>query len=203
MRKFLIFTFSLALLGTLLYTFRVPELRWFATALMVQDSLQKVDALVVLSGGSFDRGNEAVKIVKGGYTNKVICTGGNKVGELLVFNIDTLESDMTVANLRKQGIPDSIIVVLRKGTSTKEESAQIADYCHQHAIKKIMILSSKLHSGRVADVFKPLLKKQDIEVLVRGATNSQFDELTWWRYEEGLIAVNNEWIKRFYYWWKY
>ena len=186
-----------------MYVFRVPELRWFATSLIVEDPLQKTDAMVVLSGGGYDRGNEAVKILKAGYTNKVICTGGNPVIELRVFNIDTLESDMTVANLRRQGIPDSIITELRDGTSTKEESDILADYCIQHGIKKLMILSSKLHTHRVQEVFKNKLKKRGIEIVVRGATNSRFDELQWWRYEDGLIAVNNEWLKRFYYWWKY
>jgi len=203
MRRFLIVVFSLALLLLMLYVFRERELRWFATSLIVEDSLQKTDALVVLSGGGFDRGNEAVKILKAGYTRRVICTGGNPVIELKVFGIDTLESDMTAANLRRQGIPDSMIVELRDGTSTKEESDIIADYCMAHQIKKLMIVSSKLHTHRVQEVFKRKLKKKGIEVVIRGAYNSRFDELQWWHYEDGLIAVNNEWLKRFYYWWKY
>jgi uncharacterized SAM-binding protein YcdF (DUF218 family) len=203
MRKFLIITFSLILALILLYTFRKRELRWLATSLIVEDSLQKADAIVVLSGGGYDRGNEAVKIMNAGYTHHVICTGGNPVIELKVFGIDTLESDMTAANLRRQSIPDSDITELRDGTSTKEESDIIADYCLQHQIKKIIILSSKLHTHRVQTVFKTKLKKRGIEVVVRGAPNSRFDELQWWRDEDGLIAVNNEWIKRFYYWWKY
>jgi len=203
MRRFLIVVFSLVLLGVLSYTYRANVLRWFATSLIVEDPLQKVDALVVLSGGGYDRGNEAVKIIHAGYVNKVICTGGNPVIELRVFGIDTLESDMTVANLRRQGIPDSIIETLHNGTSTKEESEMISRYCHQHQIKKLMVLSSKLHTHRVQEVFKNKLKKQGVEVIVRGAPNSRFDELKWWQDEDGLIAVNNEWIKRFYYWWKY
>jgi len=203
MRRFLIIVFPLLLLGALTYVWREPVLRWFATSLIVEDSLQKVDALVVLSGGGYDRGNEAVKIMHAAYVNRVICTGGNPVIELRVFGIDTLESDMTVANLRRQGIPDSVIDVLHGGTSTKEESDMIAQYCHLHHLKKIMILSSKLHTHRVQDVFKKKLKAQGVEVIVRGAPNSRFDELKWWQDEDGLIAVNNEWIKRFYYLWKY
>jgi uncharacterized SAM-binding protein YcdF (DUF218 family) len=203
MRKFLIIICSLILALILLYTFRQRELRWFATSLIVEDSLQKVDAIVVLSGGGYDRGNEAVKIINAGYARHVICTGGNPVIELKVFGIDTLESDMTAANLRRQSIPDSDITELRDGTSTKEESDIIADYCLQHQIKNIIILSSKLHTHRVQSVFKNKLQKQGIEVIVRGAPNSRFDELQWWRDEDGLIAVNNEWIKRFYYWCKY
>ena len=203
MRRFLIAVFSLVLLATLTYTYRAPVLRWFAISLIVEDPLQKVDVLVVLSGGGYDRGNEAVKIMHAGYVSKVICTGGNSVIELKVFGIDTLESDMTAANLHRQGIPDSVITELRNGTSTKEESEMIAQYCKEHQIKKVMILSSKLHTHRLQDVFKKKLKAQGVEVIVRGAPSSRFDELKWWQDEDGLIAVNNEWIKRFYYWWKY
>ena len=49
MRRFLIIVFPLLLLGALTYVWREPVLRWFATSLIVEDSLQKVDALVVLS----------------------------------------------------------------------------------------------------------------------------------------------------------
>ena len=202
-RKFLIVSLTLLLVISGIYILRTPVLRWFATSLIVEDPMQKVDAMVVLSGGGYDRGNEAVQIVHQGYTNKIICTGGNPVIELRVFNIDTLEADMTVANLKRQGIPDSLIVEIRDGTSTKEESKIILDYCKQNDLKKIMILSSKLHTHRVQEVFKKKLKQAGIEVVVRGAHNSRFDEMLWWQDEDGLIAVNNEWLKRFYYWYKY
>ena len=203
MRKFVIVTLTLLLVISTIYVFQTPILRWFATSLIVEDPLQKVDAMVVLSGGGYDRGNEAVEIVHQGYTNKIICTGGNPVIELRVFNIDTLESDMTVANLKRQHIPDSIIVELRDGTSTKEEADIILNYCKQNNLKKIMILSSKLHTHRVQEVFKKKLRQAGIETVVRGAHNSRFDEMLWWKDEDGLIAVNNEWLKRFYYWYKY
>lgn len=186
-----------------LYVFRTPFLRWFATSLIVEDKLQTADAMVVLSGGGYDRGNEAVKILQQGYTKQIICTGGNPVVELKVFNIDTLESDMTVANLKRQHVPDSVIVEIRDGTSTKEESDIILNYCRQHHFKKIMVLSSKLHTHRVNEVFKEKMRKDNIEVIVRGAPSSRFDELNWWKSEDGLIAVNNEWLKRIYYWIKY
>jgi hypothetical protein len=66
-----------------------------------------------------------------------------------------------------------------------------------------MVLSSKLHTHRINEVFRKKLKDAGITLVVRGAPSSQFDEMHWWQSENGLIAVNNEWIKRMYYWWKY
>jgi uncharacterized SAM-binding protein YcdF (DUF218 family) len=110
---------------------------------------------------------------------------------------------MTVADLRRLHIPDSIITEIRKGTSTKEESDIILNYCLQHHIKKAIVLSSKLHTRRINEVFRKKLKDAGIELIIHGAPSSQYNEMYWWQSEDGLIAVNNEWIKRMYYWWKY
>ena len=125
------------------------------------------------------------------------------MNELCVFGIDTLESDMAQANLFQLGIPDSVIVMIRVGTSTKEEAKIIFDYCKRNNFKRIIIVSSKLHTYRVNNVFRKKLKDAGVELIIRGAPSSRFNEMEWWKTEDGLIAINNEWLKTFYYWWKY
>ncbi len=203
MRKIFILLLSVFLLGTAVYLFRAPILRSFATFLIREDSLQKADAIFILSGGGYDRGNLAAKLFDNGWAPKIICTGGNAMPELCVFDIDTLESDMARANLLQQGIPDSVIVMIRNGTSTKEEAKIIFNYCSTNHFTRIIIVSSKLHTYRVNDVFRKKLKEQGVDLIIRGAASSRFNELEWWKTEDGLIAINNEWLKTFYYWWKY
>lgn len=190
-------------LASTTYLFRYTILTHAVTYFIQQDSLQTADALFILSGGGYDRGNEATKIFAAGYTSKIICTGGNPVVELRIFNMDTLESDMTVANLRRLQVPDSCIKQIRYGTSTREEADTIVKYCVANGLKKVMVLSSLIHTHRVNDVFRQLLKEEGIELIVRGASSSRFGELRWWQSEDGLIAINNEWLKTIYYWWKY
>lgn len=201
-RILVILLFITATLG-FIYVFRVPILQSFATYLICEDKLEKADAIVVLSGGGYDRGNEAAKIYREGFAPEIVCTGGNPALEFKVFNIDTLESDVTVANLRRLRIPDSAIVEIRQGTSTKEEAEVILNYAKEQQHKNIIIISSKLHTYRVNKVFRKKLKEAGIELIVHGCFNSRFDEMQWWQDENGLIAVNNEWIKTFYYWFKY
>ena len=203
LRKLLIVFLFLLLTGCALYLFRAPILRSFATFLIVEDSLQKGDAIFILSGGGYDRGNEAAKIFEKGFAPKIICTGGNAMNELCVFGIDTLESDMAQANLFQLGIPDSVIVMIREGTSTKEEAKIIFDYCKRNSFKHIIIVSSKLHTYRINNVFRKKLKDAGVDLIIRGAPSSRFNEMEWWKTEDGLIAINNEWLKTFYYWWKY
>lgn len=159
--------------------------------------------MFILSGGGYDRGNEAVKVFNTGYVSKIICTGGNAVTEFCVMDIDTLESDMTAANLRAHSVPDSCIVLIRNGTSTREEAQIILRYCLEHNFKKVIVLSSKLHTRRVNKVFRRKMEDAGIALLVHGAPSSRFDEMQWWKEEDGLITINNEWLKTFYYWWKY
>lgn len=203
MKKLLIaFAILLVILG-LLFAFRMPILRACGTALMHEDKLEQADAMFILSGGGYDRGNEAVKLYNQGYTKQLVCTGSNPLIELRIFNMDTLESDMTVANLKRQAVHDSNIVQLKYGTSTREEADTIIRYCKTKNLKKVILLSSRLHTGRVNTVFRKPFKEADIELIIHGAPSSRFDEYEWWKSEEGLIAVNNEWIKTLYYWWKY
>ncbi len=203
MKKLLIaFAFLLVIFG-LLFAFRAPILRACGTALMHEDKLEQADAMFILSGGGYDRGNEAVKLFNQGYTKQLVCTGSNPLIELRIFNMDTLESDMTVANLKRQAVPDSNIVQLKYGTSTREEADTIITYCKAKQLKKVILLSSRLHTGRVDKVFRKPFKNAGIELIIHGAPSSRFDEYHWWQSEEGLIAVNNEWIKTAYYWWKY
>lgn len=203
-KKILLALVLLIIIGIpVLYIFREPVLQHCATSLIRENPLQKSDAIFVLSGGGYDRGNEAAKIYKQGYAPVIVCTGGNPDVGLKVFNIDTLESDETVADLKRLGIPDSAIVEIRQGTSTKEESDIILAYCQLHHYTRGIIVSSKIHTRRVDEVFRKKLKQSGIELILDGAPSSSYDEMHWWQSENGLIAVNNEWIKRFYYWWKY
>lgn len=203
LRKIFILLLPLVFTCATIYIFRAPVLRSFATFLIREDSLQKADAIFILSGGAYDRGNEAAKLFDAGWAPQIICTGGNEIPMLCVFDIDTLESDMARCNLLQLGIPDSIIVMVRMGTSTKEEFKIIKKFCAEHRYKRIIIVTSKLHTNRVDNVFRKPLHDADIELIIRGAPSSRFNELEWWQSEEGLIAVNNEWLKTFYYWWKY
>ncbi len=202
-KKLLIVFLFLLVIGATLYIFRVPMLRSVVNYLIVEDTLQPSDAIFILSGGGFDRGNLAANLFDAGWAPKIVCTGGNAMDELCVFDIDTLESDMARANLLQQGIPDSVIVMIRNGTSTKEEAIIILNYCKQHNLKRVIIVSHKTHTHRVDEVFRKPLKDIGVELIIRGAPSSRYNEMEWWKSEDGLIVINNEWIKTVYYWIKY
>ncbi len=172
--------------------------------LIVEDPIEKVDAIFLLGGGPFDRGSEAGKLYNAGYTQKIICTGGQVSNLLKSLNMYHKEAEVAKMNLVKNNdVPGRHVVALSEGTSTKEESEIILRYCLEEGFKKVMILSSKFHTRRVNNVFRSLLEDAGVKVLIRGAPSSLYDESLWWESESGLIMVNNEYVKLGYYFLKY
>lgn len=188
----------------LIYVVRFDILRAFGNYLIEEDQLKKSEAIFVLSGGPWDRGNEAARLFKNGYANKIICTGQNVPHNFKALNMDYLESEITRFNLiRNNNIADSSVALIKKGTSTFEESEIILDYCQTNNIEQCIIVSSKFHTRRIDQVFEEKFAKSGIDYILRGAPSTNYDEQRWWANEYGLIALNNEYIKIVYYWWKY
>lgn len=194
---------TILLLFTLfLLLFKTPVLRSFAKFLIYENEISEPYPLVfVLSGGSYDRGNYAAAVYKSGFIEKIVCTGENQSPDLMVYSEDKdiLESTLTKIQIVKMGVPDSLIYLLKKGTSTLEESEFILEYCKQNNIKKCVVLSSKFHTKRVKQVFKKKFEEAGVKITITGAPSSAYNEMEWWKSESGLIAVNNEYIKQGYY----
>ena len=179
--------------------FKTAILRSFSNFLIKQDAPEKAELMVVLSGNAFDRGNEGARLYKEGYASHIVCLGGNLERAFLIVGDTVYESDLCKKNILKNGVPDSLVTVLRYGTSTREEADTILGYCKQHQIKKIIVVTSLFHTRRAGKVYKKRFAAEGIQVMMRGAHDSQFDENLWWQSEYGMIGLNNEYMKSLYY----
>jgi uncharacterized SAM-binding protein YcdF (DUF218 family) len=180
-----------------------PILRGLGRWLIVQDDLAQAEALFVLSGNSLDRGNEAAKLYHAGWAPTVVCLGGEVNPALTLYGIHDLTYRGTLRVLQAQGVPDSALDSLPEGTSTYEEFVAIERYCKARNLHKIMVVSSLFHTRRIDTYFRLRLHLEGIEMVLRGAHESEMEEDAWWRSEPGLLFVNNEYIKLMYYWTKY
>lgn len=185
-----------------LVLFHAPLLRKAGNYLIDEDPLKKTPVMFILSGDAWDRGNEAVKLYKQGFTQKIVCTGENVPRLFLIAGIPFPESELTQLHLLANGIPASAIELLCKGTSTKEEADYILDYCRQHGLNRVAIVSTKFHTRRIGNTFRKKFNEAGIQLIIHGAPSSGYDENEWWKSENGLIFVNNEYIKILYYWFK-
>ncbi len=178
---------------------RYPILRGIGNYLIVEDKLEKVDAIYVLGGASEERSLEASTLLKKGFSKKIICTGGHIDKSLLLVDTVLTEAEITGAFLKQKGIPKKSIFYIKKGTSTREEAKLILNDSKKH--KKIIILSSKFHLRRVRRVFTQAFENSSTKLIFRGASSTEYNEQEWWKYERGLLMVNNEYVKLLYYWW--
>lgn len=195
--KFLI---ALLLSLFLLFAFRISILQAFGSFLVYESALPpSADAMAILSGSPYDRANTAVLL---DYQMKVpffICTGKNQSGDLRVFKDSVYECDLLQIQLVKNKVDSNRIVLLKQGTSTAEEADALLTYALSHQIDSLIIVSSKFHTRRIKSVFVSKYKKAGIEVFIHGAASSTYDETQWWKSENGLIALNNEYLKLLYY----
>ncbi len=103
----------------------------------------------------------------------------------------------------KMDIPDSVIEILPKGKSTNDEAHLIINYCSTHHLDTVMIISSQFHTRRIKYALKGRFEQGNLTVIVIGAPDHNIIANNWWWTEDGLIMINNEWIKLLYYYWKY
>lgn len=190
------------LLAPCCYFFSSHFLWWSSCYLISEDEPVRCEAIFVLGGDSYDRGNYAIKLFEKGFSNKIICVGENIPNIFKSLGITYSESEVTKLTIQK-AVPENKIEVLKTGTSTMEEARAIVKYCLTHEIGKAIVITSRFHTRRVRKVFEPLSKPHNVQLLIAGAPSSVYSEKEWWKSEEGLIMVNNEYVKLMYYAFKY
>lgn len=200
-----ILSIILVLTGTLILVFllRNPILKSFAHFLIVEDEIEYVEYAFVLSGQALERGTKAADLLNARKVGKIFCTGANQPPDLAVYESDLLESDLTKMQILKAIEDSSKVQLLPIGTSTFEEAQAILDFCQKNEINEILIITSKFHTRRAKRVFHKQFKNQGIKLYFSGAKSMIYDEMEWWKNEYGLIALNNEYVKLFYYFVKY
>jgi uncharacterized SAM-binding protein YcdF (DUF218 family) len=167
--------------------------------LVVEDPVRATDAIYVLSGNPVDRAAEAARIFRSGQAKQVVCMGGETSAPLELYGIQDLTAEQTCRVLKDHEVPDSVIRLLPKGSSTFEEFEAIVEDCKKHGFQNVTIVSSRFHTRRIHAFFRNRLQFQGISMCLRGAKEHDFDEQAWWQKESGLMFVFNEFVKLGYY----
>ncbi|HQV39726.1 MAG: YdcF family protein [Flavobacteriales bacterium] len=193
----------LLLVAVLFWRLRIPMMEALGDHLISEDPVAHVDAVFVLGGSILDRGKEGARIYERGFGDHFYFTGAPIPSALEALGIDSTEAECTRTVAVEAGLPIGLTTVLNKGTSTFEEAEALLSQAIADNADTVMIISSRFHLRRVGFVFKDRFRKKGITVLLHGAPCSTFEEETWWKSEEGLIMLNNEYVKLAYYHLKY
>jgi uncharacterized SAM-binding protein YcdF (DUF218 family) len=202
-KRFARILLTIGLLGVAVWFLRVPILRGLGSFLVDEDPLAHADEVYVLGGAALDRGSEAARVYGLGVSQRFIFTGGNHHGELASLGIHHTEAEIGRLVAIRKGLPEEYAFALNFGTSTQEEAQVLLALATRHHSDTVVVISSRFHLRRVGNVFRDTFKEAGITVLLHGVPDHRYREETWWRREEGLLMVSNEYIKLLYYFLKY
>lgn len=164
--------------------------RW----LVVQDPLQKAQAIAVLSGRMPVRAMEAAKLYREGYAPQIWLTHSDEPGATLssmgisfageeVYNTQVLE---------REGVPASAIRVLSPPiVNTADELAAISSAMTAERGGSVIIVTSQVHTRRVRILWHRLASNRK-RAIVRGAAGDSFVPGHWWRDTSDALDVVRE-----------
>jgi uncharacterized SAM-binding protein YcdF (DUF218 family) len=178
-----------SLLLALLAAFCVWQVgRW----LVVEDSLQKAQAIVVLSGRMPLRALGAADLYRGGWAPEVWLTKSAEPGRTLAELGVAYEGEDFYNRkvLVQQGVPaEAIHILARPIVNTADEIAEIARSLPDDGTGAVIIVTSKVHTRRVRTLWRQLGRGR---ALVRAADEDPFEPAHWWRTSGDALDVVRE-----------
>lgn len=188
---------TLLVFGVLAFLFLLAAAGAFFRAgrwLVVEDPLQKADAIAVLSGRMPLRAEEAAALYRAGWAPRVWVTRPPEPGrELELMGIDFVgEEFYSVRVLLRLGVPaDAIRVLPAEAVNTAVEMDVLAQQLEQSGGHSLIVVTSKAHTRRVRTLWHRRAKPGQ-GLIVRPATDDPFEPAHWWRTTGDALDVVRE-----------
>ena len=188
----------LILAGTALLAFAsiILTLLGLGKWLVDEDPLQKVTAIIVLSGSFPDRGLEAGALYHEGYAPEIWLTHpAAHANALKVLGIRyPSENDFNRQLLRRQGVPAKAIRVLDDPIqNTADELKVVSDTLQDRGGGAVIIVTNQSHTRRVHILWEKYFASSG-RIIVRGVPEDSFEAAHWWRYTGSTAQVVHEMI---------
>jgi uncharacterized SAM-binding protein YcdF (DUF218 family) len=204
-RKKIFVLAAIVLLPILLYVFRFQALAGIGSFLVIHDQLEPADIIFLLNGDLTVRPYHAAELFAQGLAPKiVIARSEDSPG--VQFGAYPNVTDSNLIILKKLGVPETGLTELRpsRGVSTTfDEAIALRDYCRLHAIRKVIVVTSDMHSRRARFVMRKELSGMPVKVMLSPIADRKYGANNWWRIEDGVVGCQNEYIKLAYYHLKY
>ena len=165
--------------------------------LVQSDKLEKADAIAVFSGDNGPRTERAVELLKEGYADYLILSGGK------------VYDDVTMAELMKNhaiklGVDESKILIDDEAATTNENADFTAGIIEENSFKSVIVVTSDYHTRRS----KLAMEKALEDTLIDGdkvsvsVTPSKEEKFTtkWWTSGNSVLMVISEYLKLAGYW---
>ena len=150
--------------------------------LVKEDSLQKANAIAVLSGSFPDRALEAASLYRHGYASEIWLTHpGPQSDTLTQMGIHyPSEADFNYQVLRRRGVPAKAIHILDSQIiNTSDELEVIGSALQQKNNASVIVVTNKAHTRRVHELWNRFDSARG-KIIVHGIADDDFDPSAWW-----------------------
>ncbi len=173
-------------------------LRATAAFLVVADPLVHSDALYVFPGAVPERAACAADLFRRGMAPTVVVTGERIRPELAVVGIPLSDAEVNARILTHAGLPRSAIVVRPQGTSTWEDAHALRTWAQEQSdLHRLTAVTSPQHARRARRTLHAAFRGPGSDVRVWPCPSAL--PADWWRREETVLPVINEFLKLTYY----
>jgi uncharacterized SAM-binding protein YcdF (DUF218 family) len=172
--KLMVLLFFAVFCGVL-YLARHPILRFIAETWIVEDPLERADALIVLSDDNFyaDRATRAVELFREGKAPLIVASGRR-------LRPNAGISELMEHDLVERGAPkDKVLRFAHDADNTREEAEALAKLAKERRWHSAIVVTSNYHTRRARYIFRRVFP-QDIEVRIASARDGDFDPQHWW-----------------------
>jgi uncharacterized SAM-binding protein YcdF (DUF218 family) len=187
-----IFTTLMALLFLVVlcgavYLARGPLLRFAGESWIVDETLDRADAIIVLSDDNFyaDRVTRAAELMREGRAPVVVASGRRLrpyagIAELMQHD------------LIERGVPkEKIIPFPQDADNTREEAEALRTLVAEKKWTRVFIVTSNYHTRRARYIFRHVFP-QGVELAVVSARDGDFDPEQWWTKRKSVKELTRE-----------
>jgi len=172
--------------------------------LVVEDPLQKADAVIVLGGTMYERPMEAVELYKEGWAARIylfrqVADWGEQA--LVERNFPyTREVDLQIEVMGRLGVPPEAIGTLDQANSTADEAADVLALVTREQFSRVIIVTSKQHTRRARLVMNRKMNPAGVSIVVRPSRYDRSDVDRWWANRSTLRFTLFEMQRLLGYW---
>ena len=174
-------------LCAVLYFARGPILRFAGETWVVEDPLDRADAIIVLSDDNFyaDRATHAADLYRHGMAPIVVASGRRLRPYAGIAEL--MEHDLI-----ERGVPkDKIVRISHNAENTREEAQALAQQALERKWRSVIVVTSNYHTRRARYIFLHVFPAQT-QVRVSGAQDGDFDPQHWWQSRKSLKEFTRE-----------
>jgi len=183
----LIILLGFVLFCAFLYLVRRPIFRFVGESWVVEDALDRADAIIVLSDDNFyaDRATRAAELYREGKAPVIVASGRRLRPNAGIAEL--MEHDLV-----ERGVPrDKIVRFVQDADSTKEEAEALTRLVKEKKWRHIIVVTSNYHTRRARYIYHRVFP-QEVEVCVASARDGDFDPERWWEKRKSTKELTRE-----------